>query len=210
MYWNYPCHLGVNLEKKRTLTKKDSRGLTGHKFSKSEPCSHFCTGSRANCTSRRNLCWTACPWTELSACLCGFFAIWARPYKGFLDSCPKPVWLRLFSFKGSCSHPTSQRDSILTNQNNVFGTIKLWGLRVLICMRMEPWGTKDGDFCPYKPASLWFQSALSLPTKDWRLCVPGRAETPKLSPQIEWSRPVWSNPTQCCAKPRAEQSGLAR
>lgn len=145
--WNYHCHLGVNCEKKRTLTKKDSWGLwmsifkdrALNPFLHRLLCKlHFVEKPVQNCLP---LNWTAGLCTR---CFCHLSqAFWRFP--GILSQW---VWLRLSSFNGRCSRPTGQRETLFRPIRPMFGTIKLWGLRAIICMRWTNEEQKMGTSVP--------------------------------------------------------------
>ena len=121
------------------------------------------------------LCW--------AACLHCVSAIWAIPYKGVSVILFQTIGLRLSLSNQSCTAPANQNSCIPTSQDSAFWTnqtAKIWSL---IWMRTDQSETKGRDTCAYKLASPLAQGAhvpFLLKTENWKLCLPGRAETLKM------------------------------
>lgn len=90
----------------------------------------------------------------------------------------RPIGLRLSPSNQSCA-ATSSFASLPTNQDSAFGPIKLWGFRVLMCMKTDQSGIGSSNSSLYKPAlPLSPCGTLSVSIED---CFPVRAIT------LEWS-----------------------
>lgn len=101
------------------------------------------------------------PQTELLNLLHCASATWVGPYKGAPRIDIRPSGLQLFLCNWSCAvislfAPLLTRVALFQSIRIVlFGPIKLWGFKVLICIIMDQSGTKAG--------SLFYISQLHLP-----------------------------------------------
>ena len=134
----------------------------------------------ASCTSGNILHWTTWLCTELPACTVFLPSEPALQRSSWVLS--QPEGLKLSPSNQNCTSLTNQSGSILTNQNSAFWT-KLGGFGVLICMVTDQSGTRDRTTVYISHLPLHSGSTLCLHFKDWRLCFPGWAETPKMAEQ---------------------------